>query len=480
MTKLIPSQISGIISDDKIIVKDDNTTFREAQPSDFPTIPGQVQADWNETDPLEVSFIDNKPTIVTTIGTPWTDDNLVTEKAVRDAIQGNTPTLEKIETFVAAENIVSWQHTARGRYHEIHNVGNDEIYTSTVSGSWSTQFPFSYWQAFDWIGGKVKQLKTQIKISTASESGGISEEFSYNLTANIYNISWTYGTSAISTWAILLSSNTIIWTLEFEQNTTNPTLTFDWTNLPTGQYAIMYEWYLQQTSANTDGIIRFYWDNTGSYSGNAISWILPDAANDLNFDIDSDYSFAVVSDSSSIETSQYLWQALETKNKGESIQVKTRGLISEVWAIDWEVWYVSDTPGILSNTPGTIDAIVGLWKWTDTITLRWYADVYHTEIEPEFTTSTNWSIRQKYLSWGGVVNVASTLNMGTTNSLQLNISNDWVTRYTLATKSVESGGSSNYNIIRGSFTIPANHFVRLYNGATGWSTTINYLWLNVF
>lgn len=51
MTKLIPSQISGIISDDKIIVKDDDTTFREAQPSDFPTIPVQnfTQNLWTTT-----------------------------------------------------------------------------------------------------------------------------------------------------------------------------------------------------------------------------------------------------------------------------------------------------------------------------------------------------------------------------------------------------------------------------------------------
>lgn len=108
MAKLKPSQIRGTVSDWKIIVKQDDSTFREAGPSDFPTVAAQVQADWNETDinepsfienkpiitqsdwaeadPLEISFIENKPNVVTTIWTPGSDDNLVTEKAVRDAI----------------------------------------------------------------------------------------------------------------------------------------------------------------------------------------------------------------------------------------------------------------------------------------------------------------------------------------------------------------------------------------------------------
>lgn len=85
MAKLKPSQIRGTVSDWKIIVKQDDSTFREAGPSDFPAS-SQAQADWDETDINEPSFIENKPTIVTIIWTPGSDDNLVTEKAVRDAI----------------------------------------------------------------------------------------------------------------------------------------------------------------------------------------------------------------------------------------------------------------------------------------------------------------------------------------------------------------------------------------------------------
>ena len=138
MTKLIPSQISGIISDDKIIVKDDNTTFREAQLSDFPTMPGQVQADWDETDPLEVSFIDNKPTIVTTIGTPWTDDNLVTEKAVRDAIvaTGNPAIIAwATNTAHAWATNISWNSV---------NVVLDTIVSNIT---WTLTFGIGWWNS---------------------------------------------------------------------------------------------------------------------------------------------------------------------------------------------------------------------------------------------------------------------------------------------------------------------------------------------
>lgn len=42
MAKLKPSQIRGTVSDWKIIVKQNDDLFREAVPSDFPTVAGQT------------------------------------------------------------------------------------------------------------------------------------------------------------------------------------------------------------------------------------------------------------------------------------------------------------------------------------------------------------------------------------------------------------------------------------------------------
>lgn len=173
MAKLKPSQIRGTVSDWKIIVKQDDSTFREAGPSDFP-VSSQAQADWDETDINEPSFIENKPTIVTTIWTPGSDDNLVTEKAVRDAIVSSSssqlsllysnvfslasPTTSPVITELASASFATvlcgsvvsfdWDNWANPVWSQVILVKWDTIYikyfSETVTVKWNNDNTITY------------------------------------------------------------------------------------------------------------------------------------------------------------------------------------------------------------------------------------------------------------------------------------------------------------------------------------------------
>jgi len=147
--------------------------------------------------------------VVTTIGTPWTDGNLPTEKAVRDAIAGSAVWLLDIVTFTrdasAANGAVTYAHAAGvvPSYIMFQSAAGDDRnswsdWYGNLTKNWCT-----YWSFNDGTDDGVSLshsivLRTQVW-PEEKDSGAISA-----MTSTDFDITWTLtGTPTATTFTIV-------------------------------------------------------------------------------------------------------------------------------------------------------------------------------------------------------------------------------------------------------------------------------------
>ena len=383
---------------------------------------------------------------------------------------------DKIETYRAWQTISLNQHLSLGNFVEQQSDDSDMIHSVSSAGSW-VPVTVNYWEAFVWqVDSALKTFVPRMRMSTNSESWGIDEQTNYSWTAYIYAVTGTVGSTAVQTWAALRTSNTVSWSVTFANIVQNPTFTFaDNTPLPAWDYAVKIEGTITSVNNAPSWILRFYGDNTGAYSWNAIDWTTAEPWEDLSFTITSAADLALVSDASDENRLRYIWQATEAKNINENILVKTRGTIAKTWATEsWEFRYLSDTPWEIDTTPWT--NLIFVWKgWgADIVSLRWLADFSSEQFEDSFT----WTY-EFYTAWGWILNFIGSVSLSWASvSLTTQISDDWVSRETLWRQASDSGHTMRTR--NNSYSITKNKFVRLLFAQDWWGSINGTLYFTPF
>ena len=418
MTKLTPSNInsSSSIPNGSIIKKVDDDNFAEVTQSD-----------------------------ITALGfTPW-----------------GSGIIDKTETFVAWDNISSWDHVSLSYYREQQLDATDTI--KTYNTPWAST-TIDYWEAFDRaVSSPIVSIIPSIRLSTLNESWWLAQTFNYSLQLKIYAITGSLWSTAVNTWpALLTSTNTATWTIQFTDVVTDIQFLFDWvTSLTAWQYALKLEWSISWTPFIANGVLRVRWDNTWAYVWNAIDGTTPIAWSDMSFIIETPRQFVVISDADNIDKCAYRWKSIETKNIWENILIKTRWIIAQTWATSlWEMWYLSNTPWEISNTIWTNKVYIGRWYSTDNISIRWIADFCQEKVSYS-NISFSWSSQEEkfFVSWWWILNFSSSISLWWSSivSLSYEISEDnvtWTNIWSIIATSWWNELSQN------SISIPSNRFFR--------------------
>lgn len=348
--------------------------------------------------------------VVTTVGTPWTDGNLPTEKAVRDAIIAASTwgsawvVPNRFESFTAWETISIWEHVSKYWDWDNFRPAGLPLYMKQVNrltvltNAWTNNAPstpsnINTWQAFTfWVNNKVKRV-TYILVL---DQWGVANQMIRNLTAKIYAATWVVGSTAVPTWAALFTSNVNAWSTTSTWST-SIFLSFDFTNanLSAGDYCISIEWVLSKNAwAYAQIGMR---GGTGHYgngynNGAAI-------ANDLYCTVELEW-YVLKSQANSSTRYKYLGQATTASTVNNAITVQTRWSITQSWAADdWASWYVSNTLWTLSTTPWTLKIFAGKWVWTNQVGISMLPDLYGNSILSTQTQLVSWTIYYTKSGW---------------------------------------------------------------------------------
>lgn len=430
----------------------------------------------------ESTFNDNIEVVDSQIVLTW--NSSIEGGQINNAILNNPSitwgiAVSKLETFQVGESIgiTIGQHMSKSFYEEKQIIVSSDIKTFVTPWSWSNVV--NYWEAFNRpVSSPIKYIIPNIRLSTASESWGSSQVFTYSLQVKIYDIIGSLWTTAINTWtALLTSTNTISWTLNFNNTIENPQFNFDeLTTLPAWQYAFKIEGILTASSPWVSAwVLRVKWDAAGWYIGNAIDWAVADAWVDMWFNVRSISNLAVVSDATNADKTAYIGVATETKNIWEDIIAKTRWPIAKVGALGNEaVFYLSNTPWEISTSPWTNDSIVWRWVWVDVVNIRWLSDV---SLEKLIYNSVSIGTTDPiFLSWGGLVWFTINSRTWDNKTVILEKSTDWINWISI-TETTQPFSSAFIHSSR-QVTIEKNNFVRFrYTTSSGGSANISYFFI---
>jgi hypothetical protein len=291
-------------------------------------------------------------TVVTTVGTPWTDDNIPTEKAVRDAIAGAGG--DSGEWLLSEiQSVLVWETIAIGEHTSLVTSMTQLILSNKVS---TVNLAGTFWQA---ITLTVDQTLETVKMYVDPPT------WITTYTAVVYAATWTVGTNAYPTWAALYTSNTI-------QTTTGSASYIDFVftgaNLTAGDYAIAVTWN-RWTAADLDT----YGSTASVHAGNLFykHWstgVYTTAVSDLYFVFVFSPWYALLSQANDTNRITYLWKAKTGNTINQSIDIYTEWPATEAGIVTDSQYYLSNTPGTISTTPGTNTILV--WKWINTNILR--------------------------------------------------------------------------------------------------------------
>jgi len=424
MTKLTPKNIEWTIADNKIIKKLNDWSFAEATASDITSL-------W---------FVSS-----------------VTEKTI---------------SLIASETINIWDHVSSWINNFWHNIDNWSVRTFSIVAWWSA--PMSFGQTFniseDWIITTIWSRFIYTDIWTLHWA-------SYSISANIYNITWVYWSTAVNTWASLWSSNTLTWSVSpWWTITINALFDFWKVSLNAWNYAVVMTWTITAWWTWTNASFNVRWDLLNWYSWNFINWWVADWTKDMYFYVNYiSNSYVQKADADDINRTKYIWQAVTWWNQWDTIIIKTRWVLSQTWATwSWEMRYLSNTAGDISTTPWTNKVYVGRWYSTDNISIRWLADFSLDNVSYS-NLSFSWPSQEEvfYLSWWWLLNFSSSTNLWSSSivSLSYQISKDWIWWTTLWTISSTSWGNETS---QNSISIPANHYFRWSFGQdlSLWTATV--------
>lgn len=139
--------------------------------------------------------------VVTTVGTPWTDGNLPTEKAVRDAISGLAPSF-------------------------------DSIMVSRLTGDATATVTYAHTL---WVVPTFFKLDWILYSNSLDSTGWITWTFVWG----VYKCVYSYNTSASSTW-LLATTTSGIWLFQNINSLDTNTITITISNITTTDFDLTY------------------------------------------------------------------------------------------------------------------------------------------------------------------------------------------------------------------------------------------------
>lgn len=307
---------------------------------------------------------------------------------------------DKTISLIASETISIWDHVSSWVNNFWHNIDNWSVTTFSIVAWWSA--PMSFGQTFniaeDWIITTLWSRFIYTDIWTLHWA-------SYSITANIYNITWVYWSTAVNTWASLWSSNTLTWSVSpWWTITINALFDFWKVSLNAWNYAVVMTWTITAWWTLTNASFNVRWDLLNWYSWNFINWWVADWTKDMYFYVNYiSNSYVQKADADDSYRLIYKWQAVTWWNQWDIITVKTRWVLNQLWIVQWDILYVSNTAWQISTTPWTNRIVV--WNWIDNwvLELRQNTDLNNTEIDTSgiisWSSFVTWYNTTHFLSW---------------------------------------------------------------------------------